>query len=283
MNTMATKAKTTIACLALGGAALLGLLVTGWLDADVERAEITPEPVERQPELGADGCPAGEENAGMGPEMVRLPEGFCIDTTEVTRAQYDAWLATAPSTAGQPTACSANDDLSPGCDSDDHQPVVCVDWCDARAYCEAAGKRLCGGISDGEAYDFDAYADPAVSEWHAACTSGGANEYTYGNELDTQVCRGGDAEDYTTWGRVDVGTLEGCHSPDSDYSAVYDLSGNVAEWDNACDGDDAGSPCRIRGGAYEFQGVGLRCAMAENLRWPRMRSVVAVGFRCCAD
>jgi formylglycine-generating enzyme required for sulfatase activity len=277
------KTKTTglvIALLALTGATIVGLLTRVDRDA-VDRTEITPEPTE--PERGADGCPNGEMEGGMGPVMVRLPPGFCIDTTEVTRAQYDAWLAADPSTAGQPSACSENVDLEPRCDSDDDQPVVCVDWCDARAYCEAAGKRLCGRIGDGEAYEFDAYADATVSEWHAACTSGGEHEYTYGDELDTQVCRGGDAEDHTTWGLVDVGTLGGCHSPESAHSAVYDLSGNAAEWDNACDGDEPDSPCRIRGGAFEYQGVGLRCAMAENLRWPRMRQVVAVGFRCCAN
>ncbi|MEZ4461496.1 MAG: hypothetical protein R3E66_17605 [bacterium] len=84
-------------------------------------------------------------------------------------------------------------------------------------------------------------------------------------------------------GFVDVGTLPGCHSPDAAYAAVYDLSGNAAEWDNSCDGDEPDSACRIRGGSFEFNDVGLRCAMAENLRWPRMRRVESVGFRCCAD
>ncbi len=259
----------------------LFVLVTAAIAVGIGVMENSP-PTARAvpPELlpGADGCPDG-----AGPEMVRLPEGFCIDTTEVTRGQYDAWLATSPATTGQPTSCAENTDFEPACDSGENNPVVCVDWCDATAYCAAAGKRLCGGVSDGAGYDFNAYADPAVSEWHAACTSGGANAYTYGNELDTQTCRGGDAEDYTTWGFVDVGTLPGCRSPESAYSAVYDLSGNAAEWDNACDGDDPDSPCRIRGGSFEFNDVGLRCSMAENLRWPRMRKVVSVGIRCCAD
>ena len=267
---------------------LLGLVAMQGGNA-LERAEITPEPEDfRNDQVpGADGCPDGAESAGMGPEMVRLPEGFCIDTTEVTRGQYDAWTATAPSAAGQPSACSENTDFepvsSPPCDSSEDEPVVCVDWCDARAYCEAAGKRLCGGIADGGAYDVDSYADPEASEWHAACTSGGTYEYTYGDVPDVDTCREGDAEDYTTWGLADVGSHDGCRSPESAYSAVYDLSGNAAEWDNSCDGDETDSGCRIRGGAFEYQGVGLRCAMAEGLRWPRMRRVVAVGFRCCAD
>lgn len=80
-----------------------------------------------------------------------------------------------------------------------------------------------------------------------------------------------------------MGSLSACHSPDAPYDAVSDMSGNVAEWDNGCDGDDPDSPCRVRGGSYEHQNHGLRCAMGENLRWPRMRTQAGVGFRCCAD
>ena len=222
----------------------------------------------------------------MGPAMVRLPDGFCIDTTEVTRAQYEAWLATSPATSTH-AACGGNEGSEPSCvwppASNAEQPVVCVDWCDAHAYCEAAGKRLCGGVTDGGPYAFEDYADPAASEWEAACTSGGVNEYTYGNELDPQRCRGGDAEDYMTCGFVDVGSLTEGRSSVEGYEDVYDLSGHAAEWDNACEGDDEDSPCRIRGGSFEHQGVGLRCAIAANLRWPRERREVSVGFRCCAD
>ncbi len=270
-----TKTK-TIVLLAVAIAVAIGFVA---LDVDRPTARAVPA----EPLPGADGCPGGESTGGMGPEMVRLPEGFCIDSTEVTRAQYDAWLAGAPGTDGQPAACAENTDFESSCDSSENQPVVCVDWCDARAYCEAAGKRLCGRVGDGGGYEFDAYDDDAVSEWQAACTSGGANEYTYGNDLDTQICRGADAEDYTTWGFVDVGTLDGCQSPDSAYAGVYDLSGNAAEWDNGCDGDAPDSACRIRGGSFEFNDIGLRCSMARGLRWPRMRKVVSVGFRCCAD
>lgn len=246
--------------------------------------EVQPEPTDRiRPAGPSSPCPADGDNAGKGAKMVRLPEDFCIDTTEVTRAQYDAWLDTKPSAASQQGACATNDSFEPSCDSKPNQPVVCIDWCDAYAYCAAVGKRLCGRIGSGDGYEYNAYADPKVSEWYAACTSGGKYEYTYGNTLNTQICRGGDAEDAKEWGLVDVGSLSGCHSPESSYSAVYDLSGNAAEWDNACDGDKPDSGCRIRGGAFQFQGVGLRCAMAKDLHWPRMRRAESISFRCCAD
>ncbi|MEM9069444.1 MAG: SUMF1/EgtB/PvdO family nonheme iron enzyme [Myxococcota bacterium] len=260
------------------GLTLVALL---WLvERDGDVASIVPD---RATPPGQAECPAG-----TGPSMVRLPEGFCIDTTEVTRGQYAAWLGAEPSLEGQPSACAANDDYTPTCAFDgasarENQPVVCVDWCDARAFCEAAGKRLCGGVEDGESYPFADYADPAVSEWQAACTSGGAHSYTYGDELDTEICRGADAETAATWGFADVGSFPGCQSPEAAYAGVFDLSGHAAEWDNSCDGEGADANCRIRGGSFEHNEHGLRCAMGERLHWPRMRTVVSVGFRCCAD
>lgn len=251
-------------------------------------SRIGPDPDTSAPRVApGDGtCPSGAGDAGLGPEMVRLPEGFCIDKTEVTRAQYQAWLATSPEAPKQTAECSENDDFTPACAwppaGEANLPVVCVDWCDAKAFCEAAGKRLCGRIGGG-AVSFEKYDDPAVSEWHAACTSGGKYEYPYGATLDTKTCRGGDAEDYTTWGQVPVGSLAGCHSPDATYQDVLDLSGNAAEWENACDGDGSEAGCHIRGGSFEHNEHGLRCAMARDLHWPRMRAVAAVGFRCCAD
>jgi formylglycine-generating enzyme required for sulfatase activity len=276
------RAWTTIGALALAGAAAI------WW-SDPPRTEIRPDPAppERPVRPGQPACPPGATASGLGPDMVRLPEGFCIDTTEVTRGQYQAWLETSPATDGQPTSCEANTDYTPSCSftagADENLPVVCVDWCDARAFCSAAGKRLCGHIGSGDGYPFDSYDDPTISEWHAACTSGGSYEYTYGNDLDTTICRSADAEDYTTWGLGEAGSFTGCHSPEAAYAEVYDLSGNAAEWDNGCDGDAPEDPCRIRGGSYQHNEHGLRCAMARDLRWPRTRQVAAVGFRCCAD
>lgn len=260
--------------------------------ASAPREELQPDP-DQLHNLGADGCPAGLSEGGMGPDMVRLPEGFCMDTTEVKRGEYNEWVETAPSTSGQSASCSENDDFASTCGDDrfPDNPAVCVDWCDAKAFCEAAGKRLCGQIGTGEGYAFDSYDDPAVSEWHAACTSGGQYEYTHGNEpvLVEETgdanpgCRDADTGHYSTYGFSDVGSFSECHSPDADYAAVYDLSGHAAEWDNSCDGDDPDAPCRIRGGSFEHHGRGLRCAMARGLRWPRSRRAVSVGFRCCAD
>lgn len=272
-----------------GALTLVGLFV--WQNQN--GTEIVAEEFSRLPEprevknIGAPAC-STPNDTGLGPEMAQMPEGFCIDKTEVTRAQYEAWLVTEPSVDSQTGACAENADYAPSCNwppggSDGEKPVVCVDWCDAQAFCEAADKRLCGQIGDGGAYPIESYDDATVSEWHAACSSGGAHEFTYGDEWNTDSCRDGDAEDYTTWGMWDVGSTPSCQSPEPDYAEVFDLSGNVAEWDGSCEGDSPDDGCRIRGGSFEHQGRGTRCAMAKGLRWPRMRAAGSVGFRCCSD
>lgn len=279
---MLTKALTLTAlgCVVLGSVAFVSL------PSEAPKKAIVADPAHTSAQ-GAGGCPAGLAEGGMGPAMVRTPEGFCIDVTEVSRVQYAALLTAPPAASGQGAECVRNDDFTPSCEwppkgNPDH-PVVCVDWCDAKAFCQAAGKRLCGSVVDGSSYAFESYADPALSEWQAACSAGGRHEYTYGDTLDTKICRSGDADDYTEWGLGAVGSFAGCHSPEAAYAAVHDLSGNAAEWDNSCVSDSPEAGCHIRGGSYQHNKHGLRCAMGERLEWPRMFAVSSVGFRCCAD
>ena len=69
--------------------------------------------------------------------------------------------------------------------------MVCVDWCDARAYCAGVRKRLCGKIGRGTNATTD-YANAATSEWYRACSSSGVNAYPYGNTRDASACNGYD-------------------------------------------------------------------------------------------
>ncbi len=122
---------------------------------------------------------------GMAPALAKTPtvrvkhaRPFTIDQTLVTEAQYRQWLATSPSPAGQPAACSGNRDfaIAPACQGYDFGcpsvscPVRCVDWCDARAYCLAKGRRLCGKPGGGAA-DFQRFQEVEASQWTAACVA----------------------------------------------------------------------------------------------------------------
>lgn len=226
--------------------------------------------------------------------MVRLPEGYCIDSTEVTRAQYQIWLDSNPSTAKQVSLCVKNTTFTPEaicksraawCDSDcDNHPQVCVDWCDAYAYCKSVGKRLCGKIGGGpNAFDNYAWADASLSQWYNACTSHGKNAtgYPYGPTYQAQACNGIEYSGYRR--TVPVGTLDGCQSPISEYAGVFDLSGNVSEWEDACD-DRAGVShvsCQVRGGDFLLGADGLVCTGGGGLT-DRDSQHWSIGFRCCS-
>ena len=231
--------------------------------------------------IGTGNCPA------EGGTMNRMPEGFCIDNTEVTRGVYFAWLETEPDISAQSAECLANDDFMPTClttggwglDRFLENPVGCVDWCDAQTFCEANGKRLCGAIGGG-ANPVDDYADPTASEWYASCSAGGENDYVFGNEYILHACYETLRE---TWGSTAAGGFEGCVSPNPDYTGLYDMGGNLAEWEDSCDGTDGDARCRIRGGSFQHEGNGIRCDAGSTLTFPRTGTSDAVGFRCCAD
>ncbi len=219
-------------------------------------------------------------------------ENYSIDATEVTKGQYDLWLATNPAlptsadvTCGFVTSYAeqSTSSIYTGTDAA-HHPVVYVDWCDAYAYCKGVGKRLCGAIAGGT-NAYASYADATLSQWYRACSLAGADSYPYGNTYQATNC---DGADYGTNQTVSVGSLANCVTSTTGYAGAYDLSGNVYEWEDSCRDTSQSAACHIRGGSFLDDGgldVGggsgfLTCG--DDYVAARDLAYYDVGFRCCA-
>jgi formylglycine-generating enzyme required for sulfatase activity len=222
---------------------------------------------------------------------------YRIDATEVTRGQYRSWLLTNPALpAGQDATCGwkygwSDPDPETAMDPDaDHHPIAMVDWCDAYWYCAGVGKRLCGRIGGGSNDDEANVNRVGADQWYTACTSNGAYGeagYPYGATYEPTACNGVDA---ARGGTVAVATLTSCQSPITDYRGIFDLSGNVEEWEDACDGHTGMvDGCRMRGGAFDNSGFdedpdapwGLLQCGVMIAGW-RFTTFTDVGFRCCS-
>ena len=235
--------------------------------------------------------PPANCNGPSGPTMVPVRGGYCMDATEVTWGDYGTWALTASQdpnfASSQPPECSWNTNPNPGAGmgckvpvfvDGPQYPVVCVDWCDARAYCTAQGKRLCGKIGGGS-LGLAEYLDPAQSQWMNVCSSGGRYTYPYGDTFTASQCHAlgtSQAQPSKTLG------YPTCQSTESGYLGVYDLSGNVAEWEDACNGSvGAGDKCRIRGGSFTETSERASCGADQAVT--RDSGVDYIGFRCCWD
>ncbi|MBI4705726.1 MAG: SUMF1/EgtB/PvdO family nonheme iron enzyme [Deltaproteobacteria bacterium] len=167
---------------------------------------------------------------------------------------------------------------------DEERPAVCVDWCDAWAYCLAVGKRLCGAIGGG-ANGFADFADPARRQWYNACTACGQLAYPYGQIYDGTRCNTkdvGPADDAGNEQSAPVDTFKDCQSSVAGYTGIYHLSGNVEEWTDACDGtSSANDHCRVRGGSFDTPAERAACAYGGDEL--RKTANAFVGFRCCWD
>lgn len=149
------------------------------------------------------------------PHKVTL-DGFWIDRTEVTNAQYRAFVGATGHRA--PTTCDSGDPTYDDEAKADH-PVVCASWDDAEAYCEWAGGRL-----------------PTEAEWEKAARGTDERLYPWGNNLDASRfnycdtnCEASQkdtgADDGYAW-TAPVGSYPTGASP---YGAL-DMAGNVWEW-----------------------------------------------------
>jgi beta-galactosidase len=232
------------------------------------------------------------------PVFEQLPVGFYMDTTEVTESQYAAWLATNPSTSTLPAECQGKTTFQPDatcltsslvCTTNcDAHPQVCVDWCDADMYCQALGKQLCGArpdaIAQGETVTFDDWANAELDQFQYACSADGKQEYVYSNTYSPTACNTGcTGAACTTIVVASDSTCQG-EQLSAAFPGIFDLNGNVSEWDGVCASADPAAQCHVRGGDMQSDATTGTCEYGTGVAIVN-RNVPgpSVGFRCCSS
>ena len=195
---------------------------------------------------------------------------FGVDRYEVSNRQYAEFVDKHPIPGDPPFADLPNTKKSYQLDAKirgnagfnrPDQPVVGVDWYDARAYCQWRGGRL-----------------PSSDEWER--TAGGFDglAYPWGPVFDPARCNTADSTN-GAGATADVTKFPGC----STANGVLNLVGNADEWTdtNAPDSPNGESKV-IRGGSWaeagELRGFnGLEAWAEAGYRG------LDVGFRCAAN
>jgi len=198
---------------------------------------------------------------------------FWIDSQEVTLRQY----RTCDDGCGSVEEASAEfNDWTPKCNAVRdklEEPVNCVDWTSAAAYCAQKGKRL-----------------PTEAEWELAARGPAGRAFPWGaKESDCEgVCAGRNG-DCTPKG---VNTCTpGSHALDKTPEGIWDLGGNVAEWvadgfaDSPPGGTDpklgAGARRTVRGGSFATPLGEAKATVREG--YPAGTRHATIGFRCALD
>ncbi len=138
------------------------------------------------------------------PQRKAYVEAFLIDRYPVTNKQYKEFV---DATAHRPPQDWV-DGTCPEANAD--HPVVAVNWNDANAYAQWAGKCL-----------------PTEEEWEKAARGTDGRTYPWGNDWDDEACiiNDGTSPSLIGW-TAPVGALAKGSSP----YGVMDMVGNVTEW-----------------------------------------------------
>jgi formylglycine-generating enzyme required for sulfatase activity len=223
-----------------------------------------PAPPRPDAAVDANPCPPS-----LGGPALVFAGSICIDATEVTNANYQAFLA-ANARVNLPAVCSWKDSFVPDTDGApwpaigrETHPVVNMDWCDAVAFCQWAGKRLC-----------------RRDEWQRVCSRNGTLAYPYGPAFDRDACNSYGPR--TMLASDPVASNPGCVGP---YPGLFDLSGNVEEWVDDCDTTPANpelQKCRVIGGSWGADAPEELGCSSSAAGEDRTSTYFRRGFRCCA-
>ncbi len=169
-------------------------------------------------------------------------DDFFLDKYLVTNQQYERMIPGHRKLRGQYS------------DADD-QPVIYVNWHEARLFCRwrGPGFRL-----------------PTEEEWYRAAAGEDKREYPWGDEFDPSRCN--------TWeGGLRKTTPVGAYPEGVSAYGCYDMAGNVWEWSESrwSEGNDNRV---LRGGAWRYLSVLAACSY-RFLGRPHLR-LSFVGFRC---
>lgn len=221
-----------------------------------------------------------------GAAMIRVTPSACIDATETSRAEYSKFLdATGMKPLpGLPAPCSYKTNHTPAkwppSEAQMSLPAANLDWCDAWAYCHWVGKQLCGSLT-GEQVPENRHADIDGDLWYRACSNAGANVYPWGASFDEARCNGPSGPGQGSL--VPVGSVSTCAGG---LLGLFDMAGNVQEWEDSCEGTTANSGCADRGGAYIHHDAtpGESTRLQCSFRDVTARNVQADnnGIRCCS-
>jgi hypothetical protein len=161
-------------------------------------------------------------------------------------------------------------------------PVVGMALCHAWSYCIWAGKRLCSSIGGPDAGRATA-GDDLTNEWIYACQNGThAFQFSYGPTYVAGACNVPDPEAGIEGGAAFApGGFAACRGAlDGGFAAIFDMSGNVSEYDDYSSSyDSSASSTRSRGGSWQFPNG----ACSQTIGFGSLSGFGDVGFRCCAD
>lgn len=132
-----------------------------------------------------------------GPAHEVVLDAFLIDKYETSNKQFGVFIKA----TGHPAPAYWDDPRL----NKAEQPVVGVNWNDAKAFCEWSGKRL-----------------PTEAEWEKAARGVKGNRYPWGNQFEPANANFGRRQEAT----APIDSLPSGASP----YGVYHMSGNVFEW-----------------------------------------------------